>query len=156
MAPVAPQPLWRESESPNVYVDGIHIPRGYHAACTIFSIHHNPEAFPNPYKWDMNRWLVDEEKDEQEEKERIKEMNRNFAPFSVGSRQCIAKNFALMELHLALAHVIWNLDFECVGTRGEGGKGQGRGRERKEEFQFESYFTSYMEGPMVRFRRREF
>ena len=82
-------------------------------------------------------------------------MSRSFAPFSVGPRQCIAKNFAMMELLLTMANVFFRLDFEKVGTLGQGKKGAAWGREREDEFQFKSFFTSYMEGPMIRFKKRE-
>lgn len=154
MTPVAPAPLWREAE-PGCKVDGEIIPTGLNVAAGIFSLQHNAEAFPDPYKWDFNRWLADPAKDEDVEKERIKEMSRSFAPFSVGSRQCIAKNFAMMELLLTVAKVFWLLDFEKAGSLGEGKKGAGEGREREGEYQLKSYFTSFMEGPMVRFKRRD-
>lgn len=154
MAPVAPQPLWREAESGGCIVGGELIPAGLNVGAGIFSLQHNAEAFPDPYKWDIERWIIDPKKDEEKEKERIKEMSRSFAPFSVGPRQCLAKNFALMELLLTMANVFVRLDFEKVGTLGEGKKGMGAGRERQGEFQMKSYFTSYMEGPMVKFRVR--
>ena len=71
-------------------------------------------------------------------------MTKSFAPFSVGPRQCIAKNFA-MEMLLCLANLFYRLDFERVGDMGENDGG----------FEMKSYFTSYMEGPMVRFKVRE-
>jgi len=155
MAPVATQPLWREADPGGCMVDGQQIPEGLNVGAAIFSLHHRPEAFPDPYKWDLGRWIIDPTKDEEAEKERIKEISRSFAPFSVGPRQCIAKNFALMELMLTLANVFYQLDFESAGTLGEGKEGAGWGREREGEFQLKSYFTSYMDGPMIRFKRRE-
>ena len=155
MAPVATQPLWREADPGGCIVDGELIPEGLNVGAGIFSLHRNPKAFPHPYEYDIERWIIDPEKDEEEEKERIKEMSRSFAPFSVGPRQCIAKNFAMMELMLTMVNVFYRLDFESAGTLGEGKKGAGSGREREGEFQFKSYFTSYMEGPMVRFKKRE-
>jgi hypothetical protein len=155
MAPVATQPLWREVDPGGCIVDGETIPGGLNVGASIFSLHHSSEAFADPYKWDIERWIVDPKKDEEAEKERIKEMSRSFAPFSVGPRQCIAKNFALMELMLTMASVFYRLDFESAGKLGEGKKGAGWGREREEEFQFKSYFTSHMVGPMIRFRKRE-
>lgn len=136
-------------------VDGELIPAGLNIGAGIFSLHHNAKAFPDPYKFDIERWIVNPEKNETEEKERIKEITRSFAPFSAGPRQCIAKNFALMELMLTMAHVFLRLDFENVGSLGEGRKGLGAGREREGEFQMKSYFTSYMEGPTIRFQTRD-
>jgi cytochrome P450 len=155
MAPVAAQPLWREVDRGGCMVDGEIIPAGLIVGAGIFSLHRNPKAFPNPIKYDIERWIVQPVKNEEKEKERIREMSRSFAPFSVGPRQCIAKNFAMMELLLTMANVFFRLDFEKVGTLGQGKKGAGWGREREDEFQFKSFFTSYMEGPMIRFKQRE-
>lgn len=155
MAPVAAQPLWREADRGGCMVDGEIIPAGLNVGAGIFSLHRNPKAFPNPYKYDIERWILQPGKNEEKEKERIREMSRSFAPFSVGPRQCIAKNFAMMELLLTMANVFFQLEFEKVGNLGQGKKGAGWGREREDEFQFKSFFTSYMEGPMVRFKKRE-
>jgi cytochrome P450 len=151
--PVATQPFWREVEPGGVTIAGDLIPAGLNVGATIYTLHHNEAAFPSPYKYDPERWIPRNQS--LEEKERLKEMNRNFAPFLVGPRQCIAKNFAQMELLLTMANVLWRFDFENVGTVGEGKKGMGKGRERAGEFQFKSYFTSHTEGPMIRFRKRE-
>ncbi|KAH6672026.1 cytochrome P450 [Halenospora varia] len=145
LSPVAPQPLWREAE-PGLIVDGQSIPSGLNVGAGIYSLHQNPTIFPNPKKYILERWLIDPSKSENDEKERLKEMNRSFAPFSTGPRQCIAKNFAWMEMLLLTSRVIFELDFERVGERGVGKSG---------EFVMKSYFTSYMEGPVVRFKRRE-
>ncbi|OWP05009.1 cytochrome P [Marssonina coronariae] len=145
LSPVAAQPLWREAE-PGLSVAGESIAAGLNVAASIFSLHHDESAFPEPAQWDMSRWLADPTKDEHGEKERLRILGRSWAPFSAGPRQCIAKNFALMELMLTMAHVFLQLDFERVGTLGEG---------KQWEYEMKSYFTSYMEGPMVRFKKRE-
>jgi len=151
MCPVAPQPLWRAAEQGGCVVDGQVIPAGLVVGAGIYSLHRNPVAFPDPYKYDIERWIVHGTTDAEEdvEKARIKEMSRSFAPFSVGQRQCIAKNFALMEITLAMANVFWRLDFEKpegeAARVGEGPDG---------EMEFRSYFTSYLEGPMIRFKKR--
>jgi cytochrome P450 len=152
LSPVGSQPLWREAETGGCIVDGNVIPSGLNIGCGIYSLHHNPDAFVNPYDYNIERWIC--QNGSEEEKQRIKEMTSSFAPFSTGPRQCIGKNLAMMELMLTMANVFWSLDFEGVGTLGEGRKGMGRGRERQCEFQLKSYFTSHMDGPMVRFRKR--
>lgn len=155
MSPVTPQPLWRETETGGCVIDREVIPAGFNVGAGIFSLHHRAESFPDPYRWDLERWISDGAKDEFQEKERIREISKSYAPFSVGPRQCIAKNFALMEMMLALAKVFWSLEFERVGTLGEGRKGLGEGREREDEFQIKGYFTSFVEGPEIRFKRRK-
>ena len=154
MSPVVAQPLWREVESGGASIAGQHVPAGMNVGAGIYTLHHNPSVFLDPYTYNIDRWIIDEKKDAKEEKQRIKECQRSFAPFSAGPRQCIAKNFAMMELMLTMANVLVRMDFENLGHVGDGGKGMGEGRERKGRFQLKSYFTSHMEGPVIRFRRR--
>ena len=154
LSPVVAQPLWREVENGGAMVAGQKIPAGYNVGAGIYTLHHNSDVFPSPYEYDIERWVVQEGKDAEEEKQRIKTCQRSFAPFSMGPRQCIAKNFAMMELLLTMANVIWRFDFEIEGRLGEGGPGMGKGRERRGEFQLKSYFTSHMEGPMISFQKR--
>ena len=78
-----------------------------------------------------------------------------FAPFLLGPRSCLAKPLAYLEMSLALAMILWMMDFEAVDGRGEGRPGSGVvGRERREEFQIVDMFSSSKEGPVLRFRRR--
>ena len=154
LSPVVAQPLWREVESGGAMIAGQKIPAGYNVGAGIFTLHHNADVFNSPYAYNIERWIVQEGKGAEEEKARIKACQRSFAPFSTGPRQCIAKNFAMMELLLTIANVIWRMDFEREGNLGGGGPEMGLGRERKGEFQLKSHFTSHMEGPMIRFRKR--
>lgn len=79
-----------------------------------------------------------------------------FAPFLIGPRSCVAKPFAYLEMSLAIARLLWSLDFIATDSTGEGKPGCGIvGRERKEEFQIVDMFSSSKEGPVLKFRLRE-
>jgi hypothetical protein len=60
---------------------------------------------------------------------------KSFVPFSTRLQQCIARNFAMMELTLTLANAFWQMDFGKPGGAaskvGEGLKRRGWGRERR-------------------------
>lgn len=82
-------------------------------------------------------------------------MRRAFEPFSIGSRQCIGKNFAYLQLKLTMAHMLFRFDIrECPTKMGLGGgkKGLGVGRERVDEFQMWDALGFERDGPMVEFR----
>lgn len=53
--------------------------------------------FKDPLVFNPERWLENESTD----KSAMELMNRDFIPFGLGSRQCIARNLAMMELTLA-------------------------------------------------------
>ena len=79
----------------------------------------------------------------------------SFAPFLIGPRSCVAKPFAYLEMSLAIATLVWSLDFIAADSTGEGKPGCGiLGRERKEEFQIVDMFSSSKEGPVLKFRLR--
>jgi cytochrome P450 len=142
MSPLGCQPLWREVESSGAVIDGHFIPPGVNVGAGMYRLHHNEQVFPDPWEYNIERWVTRD--NGIEEKERVRELQKCFAPFSAGPRICIAKNFAVMELLLAMANVVWKMEFDRVGSLGEGQPGMGEGRERKGEFQLRSFFTSRM------------
>ena len=80
----------------------------------------------------------------------------SFAPFLIGPRSCVAKPFAYLEMSLAIARLVWLMDFRAADGTGEGRPGCGIvGRERREEFQIVDMFSSSKEGPVLQWRRRE-
>lgn len=143
LAPAAPGALWREVSSGGTKVDGEWIPAGLDVAVCTYAIHHNESYFPNSFVFRPERFL---------------EANANqesaFAPFSLGPRSCLAKPLAYLELSLALARLVFLMDFEAVNTTGGGEPGAGAGRDRAEEFQIWDMFSSNKKGPVLRFRPR--
>ncbi|KAK3389367.1 putative cytochrome P450 [Podospora didyma] len=76
------------------------IPKNASVACettpvgmSAYMMHTDPEAFPEPFKFIPERWLGDYNP----------LMNRNFVPFSKGSRNCLGMNLVYAEMNLALA-----------------------------------------------------
>lgn len=67
-----------------------------------FAIHHDPEAWPNPEKFDPDRFR---------EKNEGTRHSYQFLPFGAGPRNCIAMRFALMEIKIALAKVLMKYRF---------------------------------------------
>ncbi|KAE8552121.1 hypothetical protein EYB25_006015 [Talaromyces marneffei] len=71
---------------------GYNIPGGITVSTQAYSLHRNPEIFPNPETFDPSRW-----------ENPSKEMKNMFMPFGGGSRICIGIHLAWMELLLATA-----------------------------------------------------
>lgn len=63
---------------------GNYIPKGTEWAIDIHSLHHDPEIWKEPYKFDPDRFLPGGEVDNQE--------GITWVPFSHGQRQCIGKS----------------------------------------------------------------
>ncbi|CAH1113653.1 unnamed protein product [Psylliodes chrysocephalus] len=79
------------------------IEKGIHIELPIFAMHHDPKYFPNPERFDPERFS-DENKDMIDP--------YTYFPFGLGPRLCIGSRFALMEVKVLIAHLL--LSFEIV------------------------------------------
>lgn len=80
----------RRIVSPNgLQVPGLpFIPAGTSVGLSPYTLHFNPEVFPNPHDFEPERWAEPTEK-----------MLRDSIPFGLGPRQCIARTLATAELY---------------------------------------------------------
>jgi cytochrome P450 len=67
-----------------------HFPAGSIVGCSAYELHFNPVIFPEPTKFIPERWLDPTE-----------EMSKYWFAFGAGSRACIARNLATLELQFA-------------------------------------------------------
>ncbi|GBM39629.1 Cytochrome P450 3A25 [Araneus ventricosus] len=78
---------------------GIIIPKGTIVTIPIYAMHRDPEVFPDPEKFDPDRWTAEESQ---------KRDQFAYLPFGAGPRNCVAMRFALIELKVCLAYTILN------------------------------------------------
>ncbi|KAF2186670.1 benzoate 4-monooxygenase cytochrome P450 [Zopfia rhizophila CBS 207.26] len=134
-----------------ISIDGHHIPAGSVVGVSAYTIHHNPEYFPDPWSFCPERWI----ESESNSRKSIDLARRAFEPFGLGIRQCIGKNFAYLQLKLTIAHILFRYDMRLdPDDRGLGG---GRpdfeeGRHRVDEFQLWDALGFGRDGPMVQFK----
>ncbi len=81
-------------------IDGVKIPKGAHVLVSQYVTHRNPQYFPEPEKWQPDRWL-----DAGFEKSLP---NGAYFPFGGGSRKCLGEYFAIAEARLILLMVAKN------------------------------------------------
>jgi cytochrome P450 len=94
----------RQATEP-VEIGGFQIPRGALVFVIVYSIHHNPQWFPDPAKFVPSRFAP----------EREAEIPANaYLPFGIGPRACIARRFAMMEGPLILAELARQFDLELT------------------------------------------
>lgn len=176
LAPAAPGALWREACTGGALVDGVYIPSGLDVGVSTYALSHNDEYFSDPFDFIPERFLNETSEEDTQYPfpnidnaatmkyssgmfpptppmtPKVQRHNDNaFAPFGIGPRGCLAKPLAYLELTLALATMVFMMDFRTVGTLGEGAPGMGRGRERKQEFQIVDMFSSNKQGPVLQF-----
>ncbi|KAL2014876.1 hypothetical protein VTN00DRAFT_2401 [Thermoascus crustaceus] len=80
-----------------VTIDGYKLHPGTIASCQAYSLHRNPEVFPDPLRFDPDRWLGDPDG--------VANMKRWWWPFSSGARMCIGMHLAMVEMKTLLAAV---------------------------------------------------
>ena len=75
----------------------------------IYSLHMDPEYFPNPKKFDPERF-------NDENKHSIR--SGTYTPFGVGPRNCVASRFALMEIKSFFFYMLLNFELvKCSKTQ---------------------------------------
>jgi cytochrome P450 len=75
---------------------GCRLPKGAAVLYSPYLLHHDPSWFPDPERFDPDRWLPGQPTAEQ---------RRAMMPFSAGNRKCLADEFAMVEATLALATI---------------------------------------------------
>ncbi|KAK7888077.1 hypothetical protein LTR67_008954 [Exophiala xenobiotica] len=67
-----------------------------------YSLHHDPEYFPDPWTYKPERWLEDNAAD----------LQQVFLPFSAGGRGCIGRNVSYLELLVVVSTLMRRYEFE--------------------------------------------
>ena len=84
------------------------LPAGQIVGVPIYAIHHDPEYYPEPQRFDPGRFTPENKK---------KRNPYTYMPFSLGPRMCIAQRFAIMEGKTAIAHLVRNFRIDpCSKT----------------------------------------
>jgi cytochrome P450 len=82
------------------------IPAGTPVGMTSIILHENPCIFPNPKKFDPDRWIGNG----------AERLDRYLVNFSRGTRSCLGIYLAQAEIYLTLAAVFRRFDFELFQT----------------------------------------
>ncbi|XP_059608583.1 probable cytochrome P450 4ac1 [Phlebotomus argentipes] len=105
-----PVPFITRSVTEDMKVDNETIPEGSIAHIHIFDLHRDPEQFPDPERFDPDRFLPENVE---------KRHPFAYVPFSAGPRNCIGQKFALLEIKAVLQHVLMAFKLSPVTTREE-------------------------------------
>ena len=144
MAPSVPGIIPREVLPGGITVSGQFFPAGAEISVPIYALHHNEAYYDEPHKHKPERWLP-----EVVGKEAVEKSWSAFTPFSHGSRTCVGKKLAYMELWITVARAVWMFDMEYRG----GGREEAFGEDVM-EYKLIDHLTSFRTGPTVRFVKR--
>lgn len=110
--PVTPGPQPRLTPDPGAVIEGFFIPGGTQVSTSSWCMHQNSRVFPEPQRFNPQRWLQNNGCEGSEE------MRRWFWAFGSGGRMCVGKNFALKggqdKRHSSSADVV-DRDQACLG-----------------------------------------
>jgi cytochrome P450 len=81
------------------------IPPNTPVAMTPYFLHMNPNLFPQPRKFDPERWLGKDPKE-------IERLQKYIGNFGRGSRQCVGMRLAYAEIYLTLGYLFRRLGSE--------------------------------------------
>ncbi|XP_068902440.1 cytochrome P450 4C1-like [Tenebrio molitor] len=102
--PITPVILRQVQE--DIKIRDIVIPQGSELFIPINFIHRNPIHWPDPLKFDPDRFLPEEIE---------KRPRYSFMPFSIPPRNCIGLSFAMMSMKVSLSNIIRN--FRIISTQ---------------------------------------
>ncbi|XP_058814811.1 cytochrome P450 4C1-like [Topomyia yanbarensis] len=94
---IPPVPLIGRMLLEDMEMNGAIIPAGTTISIKIYNIHRNPKVWPDPEKFDPERFSKANEN---------KRGPYDFIPFSAGSRNCIGQRYAMMELKVTLIKLL--------------------------------------------------
>lgn len=88
-----------------VELGGYHVPRGKIVLLSPYIVHHRPDIWPNPHRFDPERFTPEAEKARPREA---------YLPFSGGPRTCIGNHFSLMEGPIVLATLLRRATYTLI------------------------------------------
>ncbi|TLS30452.1 hypothetical protein PpBr36_02462, partial [Pyricularia pennisetigena] len=92
----------------NDIICGVPIPPKTVVGIWPYAVYRDPKLWRKPDEFHPERWLGDPEY--------ANDVREAFNPFHVGSRDCIGRGLAIMELRLVMARMIYNFDMRLVGA----------------------------------------
>jgi cytochrome P450 len=150
LAPPVPALLPREVLEGGLTAVKSKFPEGTIIGVPTYSLQRKISYFDNPLQFNPNRWLLigkDKFPENGVTKKVMARQRKAFIPFSVGSRSCIGKNLALVEVELAIARTLWLYDIrfapemQLVGADADG------------NYSIKDHYIAENTGPILQFRK---
>lgn len=156
LSPPLPGILERRVLVGGAVIDGHVVPEGAVVGVTIYALHHNDKYHPDSSTYLPERFIVGCQTplfDVTEET--LKTSQSAYMPFSVGTRNCIGKNMAYMEMLTTVARLVWLYDMRFARTEANARGVAGADKQRPTEYVLDDIFLSGRYGPIVEFKKRE-
>ncbi|KAG0216406.1 hypothetical protein BGX28_002876 [Mortierella sp. GBA30] len=109
LRPIASSGLAREVTE-DVDMNGHFFSRGTVLLAQLPLLQTDEEFFPQPYEYIPERWIPTQSPFPPVQ-------DSTFYPFSAGTRNCIGKNYAMMQMQLVLASIVLTYDLEMISKK---------------------------------------
>ncbi|KAI5643381.1 cytochrome p450 domain-containing protein [Phthorimaea operculella] len=100
-----PVPLIARYISEDIHLGKYTVPQGAVTFIHVYDIHHDPAIYPDPEKFDPDRFLLDNV---------AKRHPFAYIPFSAGPRNCIGQKFAMYEMKTLISSLLRRYRLEAV------------------------------------------
>lgn len=153
MSPPVPAEPSREVLEGGTTVNGHYFPQGSLVSTALWAMHYNKEYYPEPLQFRPERWIVGEAGSTTDS---VILAESAFCAFSTGSRGCVGKNMAWLEMRIVMAKMLWRYEIKQDPVNKLGGGRADARPGRREEGQYQTYemFVSNRKGPMVQLKER--
>lgn len=91
---------------------GKHIPGGTIVGINPWTLHFDPNVFPNPESFEPERWL-----ETGKNADELAHMEKSFFPFGGGSRPCIGRHISLIEMRKIVPQLLREFDITIEGDK---------------------------------------
>jgi cytochrome P450 len=137
-------------------IDGHYIPEGLHVSTGLYCLSYNKDSYPEPFNFRPERWIVADNERDGSSAEEVALAESGFCAFSYGSRGCVGKNLAWLEMRVVVAKLIWMFEVKPDPTnRLGGGDPNGRpGRQCENQYQPYKLFVSNRNPPLLQIKER--
>lgn len=103
--------LERVTPPGGIEICGEMVPGGTIVSCNPWVVQRRPEIFGEDVEaFRPERWLVDEGADAEAERNRLREMNASMLHFGAGSRTCLGKHIAILEMYKLVPSFLLRFD----------------------------------------------
>jgi cytochrome P450 len=140
LSPPGASPPFRNVLKGGATIEGNYFPEGVDIGVPTYSIHHNPEYYPDPFAFKPERWLTTETPIEA-----VKLAQSAHCPFYYGPRGCVGRAVGVAQLKLTLAMVLFAVDFK-LDVDDKSGRFS-----RPNEFFAREHISALTKGPMMSF-----
>ncbi|KAJ4379418.1 hypothetical protein N0V86_005463 [Didymella sp. IMI 355093] len=153
MSPPVPAEPSREVLPGGTTVNGHYFPQGSLVSTAFWAMHYNKDYYPQPLQFCPERWIVGEAGSTADS---VALAESAFCAFSAGSRGCVGKNMAWLEMRIVMAKTLWKFEIKQDPNNNLGGGSVDARPGRREEGQYQTYemFVSNRKGPMVQLKER--